>query len=194
MLLADKRHTGICDVVGRIQRYGINRRDPSMADFLIMRNERDDYEDARDLERPPGLPKLRRAFAGSDAAKADALAVTMHPSAAAGIGANMSLQQGPDTREIASALAGPGSAPPPAPAPRPGKDKSGKGGQKQGAWGATADSMAHIPGTGAVQGPTLPKQHADAQSAAQSMVAGGELPTATCAAPGFRDQLCRQLE
>ena len=65
MLIADKHHAGFREVVGRIQRYGIHRRDPSMADFLVLRDPGGTYEDARDLERPPGLPQLLRPPAAS---------------------------------------------------------------------------------------------------------------------------------
>jgi hypothetical protein len=72
MLVADKHKVGFCDVVGKILRHGINRRDPSMADFLIMHDPAGMYEDMRDLERPAGLPKLHRSTAAA-AKSAEAL-------------------------------------------------------------------------------------------------------------------------
>jgi hypothetical protein len=35
--------------VRRVQQHGINRRDPSAADFLVMRDPAAAYEDSRDL-------------------------------------------------------------------------------------------------------------------------------------------------
>jgi hypothetical protein len=63
LLISDKHQVGFCDIVGKILRHGINRRDPSIADFLVMCDPAGAYEDARDLERPRGLPKLHRSTA-----------------------------------------------------------------------------------------------------------------------------------
>lgn len=87
MLIADKRRTGFSEVAGKIQRFGINRRDASMADFLIMRDPLAEYEDTRDLERPPGLPKLHRSHGATSAWPGTQGALTMMPCAADGISA-----------------------------------------------------------------------------------------------------------
>lgn len=60
MLIAEKRRSGFCEVTDRVRNYGSVRRAASMADFLVMHDPPGLAEDPRDLERPRGLPKLRR--------------------------------------------------------------------------------------------------------------------------------------
>ena len=62
MLVADKRRSGMKEVVDRIKKYGINVRQPSMADFLVMKDPGKLYTDSRDLERPKGLTPLKRSY------------------------------------------------------------------------------------------------------------------------------------
>lgn len=64
MLIAEKRRAGFCEVTDRVRNYGITRRAASMADFLVMHDPSGLTEDPRDLERPRGLPKLRRNHSG----------------------------------------------------------------------------------------------------------------------------------
>eukprot|EP00892_Ulva_mutabilis_P003478 jgi/Ulvmu1/1501/UM011_0231.1 len=64
MLIAEKRRSGFCEVTDRIRTYGITRRAASMADFVVIYDAAGLTEDPRDLERPPGLPKLRRNAPG----------------------------------------------------------------------------------------------------------------------------------
>jgi hypothetical protein len=138
MLIADKRRSGFCEVVSKIQHYGIYRRDPSMADFLIMSDPGALYKDARDLERPAGLPKLHRTL-GTVPGLPDTASphgVSIMPSAAKGI-------MHPEAAKLI-----PGLSMPPAP----------QGPQKRrGQWGASRDVMspAYIPSTGSVCGESL---------------------------------------
>lgn len=64
MLIAEKRQSGFCEVTERIRRYGSVHRAASMADFLVMHDPLGLAEDVRDLERPRGLPQLRRNATG----------------------------------------------------------------------------------------------------------------------------------
>lgn len=94
MLIAEKRQTGFQEVINRIRRHGAQHREASMADFLVSHDPRGDVEDCRELRRPTGLPALQQGDAshatGSRGPRAGALPagglVTMHPSAARGIG------------------------------------------------------------------------------------------------------------
>ena len=98
MLIAEKRQTGFQDVVNRIRRNGQQHREASMADFLVSHDPRGDAQDCQELRRPTGLPMLLQQgltsrAAGTKSERAGALPpgagglVTMHPSAAKGIGA-----------------------------------------------------------------------------------------------------------
>lgn len=97
MLIAEKRQTGFQDVVNRIRRNGQQHREASMADFLVSHDPRGDAQDCQELRRPTGLPVLQQGLAfhatGMKSARTGALppgaggSVTMHPSAAKGIGA-----------------------------------------------------------------------------------------------------------
>lgn len=142
MLIADKHHAGFCEVVSKIQRYGINRRDPSMADFLVFRDPGGLYEDARDLERPPGLPRLHRPLP-------PATSLTSHGGIGAGADAwgavvpqgSQSLAAFPSAGAALHAAAGCGDHAQPA--------------ARQQRWSAAASDALMIGGTGSVQGSSL---------------------------------------
>lgn len=94
MLIAEKRQTGFQEVVNRIRRHGAQHREASMADFLVTHDARGDAKDCKELRRPTGLPVLRQGAPSHSTEhrqqRAGALSagglVTMHPSAAKGIG------------------------------------------------------------------------------------------------------------
>ena len=189
MLIADKRHTGLSEVVGKIQRFGINRRDPSMADFLIMRDPTAEYQDSRDLERPPGLPKLHRSHVDHSTAMATPAArlspgeVTMHPSAADGISTGLTVAERNTHMGENHNL--------------PGAILQSDGAKKnRGKWGkVAAEAPAHIPSTGIVQGDTLMTQHPlgdvpdHVEGGAQTDKCASFVPVAQC--HGFVQSGCK---
>lgn len=94
MLISEKRQTGFQEVVNRIRRNGATHREPSMADFLVSHDPCGDAPDCKELRRPTGLPPLPQDLPQQSDVSVNPCAgalptgglVTMHPSAAKGIG------------------------------------------------------------------------------------------------------------